>query len=158
MLRLEQIKTISNYARRVIERDTKKLNKDDWIKIGEHLKISPKFERLRPVIAKRHVMSNLELANDRISKVLFDNHITDNTPFEILELAKQIAINKENSGDLIKIAKELIEIKDFKPAKIKITESRQSNSIDYEGLTKVTQTISTTKKLDNSQKENSNKD
>ena len=147
MLRLQQIKTIDNYAKRVIERDTKKLNKADWTKIGEHLKINPKFERLRPVIAKRHVMSNLEYANNRISKVLEANNITDNTPFEILELAKQIAINKENSGDLIKIAKELIEIKDFKPAKIKITESRQTNNIDYEGLTKVKQTISTTKNM-----------
>ena len=149
-------KIIANYVNKIIQKNTKILNTQDWADIGKD--IQTRYPLIRPKIAKRIVNSNIDIVNNRIQKVLEANHITDNTPFEILELAKQIAINKENSGDLIKIAKELIEIKDFKPAKIKITESRQSNSIDYEGLTKVKQTISTTKKLDNSQKENSDKD
>ena len=156
-MHLEQTKTIKNYAKRVLERDTKMFNKKDWTIIGEHLNIKPKFERLRPIIAKRQVMDQLELANKTVIDLLLKADIQPNRGLNLLKEAENIARTKENSKDLIAIADRYIDLHDLKPAKIKITESR-SNNIDYEGLTKVKQTISTVQSVDNSQKTDSNKD
>ena len=150
------IRIIKNYAQRCIERDKKQLNYDDWVIIGKDIKTQ--YPLIRPKIAKRIIMSNLELANKTILDLLLKNDIKPERGLNVLKEAETIARIHQSSGDLIKIADRYLDLHDLKPAKVKVTESRTSNNIDYETLTKVKQTISTTKKLDNSQKENSNKD
>jgi len=147
---LRQLHVIGNYARRCVERNTKLLNKNDWNIIGRNIKTT---DKLRPFIAKKIIMANLEKANDKIIDILIKNGISENKPFEIYALAQQIAERKENSGDLIKIADRYIELHDLKPQKVQITESRRT--VDYDKLlpeTK-TQTVSTTINSENKQKE-----
>ena len=141
------IRIIKNYAQRCIERDKKQLNYDDWVIIGKDIKTQ--YPLIRPKIAKRIIMSNLELANKTILDLLLKNDIKPERGLNVLKEAETIARTNQSSGDLIKIADRYLDLHDLKPAKIKVTESRTSNSIDYETLTKVKQTISTTKKLDN---------
>ena len=138
------IRIIKNYAQRCIEKDKKQLNYDDWVIIGKDIKTN--YPLIRPKIAKRIIMSNLELANKTILDLLLKNDIKAERGLNLLKEAEKIARTKENSKDLIAIADRYIDLHDLKPAKVKITESRQTNNIDYEGLTKVKQTISTTKK------------
>ena len=145
-MKILDAKLINNYAQRVLERQTTKLNKEDWNIIASDL--LPEH-RLKTLIAKKKVMSNIEIANRRILDILAKNNINENTPFELLNEARDIARKKENSSDLIKIAKELVEIQDLKPQKVTISESRQQ--IDYTNMLpeKTKQTISTTKTVNN---------
>jgi hypothetical protein len=149
-MRYLEAKIINNYANRVIARKTTLLNKDDWNIIGQGL---IKNDKTRAFYSKKIVMSNIEIANSRIMAILQTNGIDENKPFQLLKKAEEIAINKENSGDLIKIAKELIEIQDLKPQRVQISE--QHKSIDYTNMipNKVTKTISMTKSLDNTIKD-----
>ena len=150
------LRILKNYAVKVLEKDSKRLVYKDWVEIGKDIKTQ--YPLIRPKIAKRIIMSNLELANKTILDLLLKNDIKPERGLNVLKEAETIARTNQSSGDLIKIADRYLDLHDLKPAKIKITESRTNNSIDYETLTKVKQTISTTKKLDNSQKENGNKD
>lgn len=145
-MKILDAKLINNYANRVLQRQTTKLNKDDWNIIASDLLPEHK---LRPFIAKKKVMSNIEIANRRIMDILNKNGINENTPFELLNEATKIAKEKQNSSDLIKIAKELVEIQDLKPQKVTISESRQQ--IDYSNMLpeKTKKTISTTKTVQN---------
>lgn len=120
------IQIINNYADRILEKKSKLLNWDDWKIIGRDIKTVN--ESIKPAIAKRIVMSNIETANQRVLAILAKNNISENTAFEILNDALKIAKEKENSSDMIKIAKELIEIQDMKPNKVKVTETRQITS------------------------------
>jgi len=145
------VQIINNYAEVCVKRQKKQLVYDDWKYIGKDIKTN--IEKIKPVIAKRVVMSNLEIANNRIMQILSSNGIDENKPFQLLKKAEEIAISKENSGDLIKIAKELIDIQDLRPQRIQISE--QHKSIDYTNLipNKITKTISMSKTLDNSIKD-----
>ena len=150
------LRILKNYAVKVLEKDSKRLVYKDWVEIGKDIKTQ--YPLIRPKIAKRIIMSNLELANKTILDLLLKNDIKPERGLNVLKEAETIARTNQSSGDLIKIADRYLDLHDLKPAKVKVTESRTSNNIDYETLTKVKQTISTTKKLDNNQKENSNKD
>lgn len=145
-MRYLDAKIINNYAKRVLQRKTTKLNKLDWDIIGKDL---IKNDKTRAFYSKKIVMSNIELANKRVMAILESNGINENTPFELLNKAKDIAISKDNSSDLIKIARELIELQDLKPQKVQISETRKE--IDYTNMLpeQVSKTISTTKTIDN---------
>lgn len=144
----EQIKTIKNYAKRVIERDTKKLNREDWIIIGKD--ITTNKEKLRPFLAKKQVMSNLEIANKAILDLLIQQDIKPERALGLYKEAEEIARTKENSGDLIKIADRYVELHDLKPQKVTISETRQGNSPDYNDLLKHKQTVTITKTVNSS--------
>lgn len=151
-LNYRDIKIINNYALKVVEKDKKQLNWNDWKFIGREIKSTG--DKLKPVIAKRVVMSNLELANNRILDILSRNGIDHDKPLKIYNEAYEIAKNKENSGDLIKIADRYTELLDMKPQKVQISETRKE--IDYSNMLpeQVKRTISTSKTLENKQKEN----
>lgn len=151
-MNLRDIKIVSNYVNRVIERDKKQLNYDDWKYIGKDIKTNrPEFN---PVIAKRVIMSNLELANNKVIDALIRNGIDTDKPLKIYDEAYQIAKSKENSGDLIKIADRYTELLDMKPQKVQISETRKE--IDYSNMLpeQVKRTISTSKTIENKPKEN----
>jgi hypothetical protein len=149
-MRILEAKIINRYADKVLQRNTTKLNKNDWNEIGKDLIPN---DKTRSFYSKKIVMSNIEVANSRILAILSNNGIDENKPFQLLKKAEEIAISKDNSGDLIKIAKELIEIQDLKPQKIQYSETRKD--IDYNNMLpqQVSKTISTTKSLDNSIKD-----
>ena len=152
MVKHRDLKIINNYAKRVIKRDTKKLNKDDWNEIGKD--IIPN-ERIRAYYTKKIVMSNLELANSKILDLLNKAGISASKPLEIYKEAYKIAKEDKDVKELIKIADRYIELHDLKPQKVNITETRKT--VDYDKLlpeTK-TQTISTTVNSENKQKEES---
>jgi len=146
---LRDHKIISNYARYVIEHDRKLLNRNDWKIIGKDLKTT---EKLRPFLTRKIIMSNIETANKTITDLLIANGIKPERAFDLYKEAEQIARNKENSGDLIKIADRYTELHDLKPQKVTYTEQRKE--IDYSNMlpNKVTKTISTTKNIDNGEK------
>lgn len=151
MLGYRDIKIIKNYAKRVIERDKKQLSYDDWKIIGQDIKTDN--EKIKPVIAKRIIMSNLEIANKTITDLLLANDIKPERALNLYKEAETIARNKENSGDLIKIADRYTELHDLKPQKVTYTEQRRE--VDYTNMlpNQVKKTISTTKTLDNSIKD-----
>ena len=95
-------------------------------------------------------MSNIELANNKILDILTRNGIDHDKPLKIYNEAYEIAKNKENSGDLIKIADRYTELLDMKPQKVQISETRKE--IDYSNMlpNEVKRTISTTKNIENS--------
>ena len=147
-MRILEAKLVNNYANRVIQRNTTKLNKNDWnIIAGDLLPES----KVKTFYAKKIVMSNIDLANKRIMDILNQNNITENTPFELLNKAREIAENKENSSDLIKIAKELIEIQDLKPQKVQYSETRKEINYDNMLPEQVTKKITTSKNVNNSE-------
>ena len=140
------LRIIKNYAQRCVEKDKKQLNYKDWTEIGKDIKTQ--YPLIRPKIAKRIVMSNLELANKTILDLLLKNDIKAERGLNLLKEAENIARTKENSKDLIAIADRYIDLHSLKPNKVKITESR-TNNIDYEGLSRVKQTVTTSKDVDN---------
>jgi len=151
MIGYRDIKIIKNYAQRVIERDKKQLVYDDWKFIGKDIKTDN--EKIKPVIAKRIIMSNLDLANKTITDLLLANDINPERALNLYKEAEGIARDKQNSGDLIKIADRYTELHDLKPQKIQYSETRKD--IDYNNMLpqQVSKTISTTKALDNSIKD-----
>ncbi len=135
-MNLRDIKIISNYVERVIKRDKKQLNYEDWKYIGKDIKTNkPEFS---PVIAKRVVMSNLELANNKIIDALTRNGIDIDKPLSIYNEAYEIAKTKENSKDLITIADRYVDLLDMKPKNQQQTQQ--------------TEQISFTKMLDSGEK------
>jgi len=148
-MRYIDAKIIKNYAKRVIERNTKLLNKDDWNIIGKDL---IKNDKTRAFYSKKIVMSNLELANNKIIEMLINNDIKPERALNLYKEAENIARTKENSGDLIKIADRYVELHDLKPQKVQISETRKD--IDYTNMlpTEVKKTISTTKSIENVKK------
>ena len=111
-MNLRDAKIISKYADYVVKCDRKLLNKDDWNIIGSELKTT---DKLRPLITRKIVMSNLELANNRILEILSRNGITSDKPFELYKEAEAIAKEKQNSKDLITIADRYTDLLDLKP-------------------------------------------
>lgn len=149
-LNFRNAKIIANYAKRVIELNKKRLETKDWAIIGKDIKTNR--EELKPIIAKRVVMSNLELANSKIMDLLIQNDIKPERALNLYKEAEEIARNKENSSDLIKIADRYVELHDLKPQKVQISETRKE--IDYSNMlpNEVRKTISTTKSIENKQK------
>ena len=143
------LQIINNYAETCVKKKKKQLVWDDWKYIGKDIKATS--DKLKPVIAKRVVMSNLELANKRILDVLQKAGIDENKPLKIYEEAYNIAKNKENSGDLIKIADRYTELLDMKPQKVQYSETRKQ--IDYNNMLpeQVTKKITTSKNVNNSE-------
>ena len=139
-------KIINNYAHYVVKKDNKLLNKQDWNIIGQDLIPN---DKIRPYYTKKIVMSNLELANKRILDVLSKNNIDENKPLKIYEEAYNIAKNKENSGDLIKIADRYAELLDMKPQKVQYSETRKEINYDNMLPEQVTKKITTSKTIDN---------
>jgi len=148
-LNYRNAKIIANYAKRVIELNKKRLETKDWAIVGKDIKTDK--EHLKPVIAKRVIMSNLELANSKIMDLLIQNDIKPERALNIYKEAEEIARNKENSADLIKIADRYVELHDLKPQKVQISETRKE--IDYTNMlpNEVKKTISTTKTIENKQ-------
>jgi len=142
-------KIIRNYAKKVVELDKKQLKYDDWVEIGKD--ITSNNERIKAAISKRIVMNNLELANKSIVDLLIKNDIKPERALNIYKEAEEIARNKENSADLIKIADRYVELHDLKPQKVQISETRKE--IDYTNMlpNEVKKTISTTKTIENKQ-------
>ena len=151
MIGYRDIKIIRNYAQRVIERDKKQLVYEDWKFIGKDIKTDN--EKIKPVIAKRIIMSNLDLANKTITDLLLKNDIAPERALNLYKEAENVARGKDNSGDLIKIADRYIELLDIKPQKVTYTEQRRE--VDYVNMlpNQVKKTISTTKSLDNTIKD-----
>jgi len=89
-MRILEAKIINRYADKVLQRNTTKLNKNDWNEIGKDLIPN---DKTRAFYSKKIVMSNIELANSRIMRILADNGITENKPFELLKKAEDIANN-----------------------------------------------------------------
>ena len=143
---LRDHKIIKDYAKYVIEHDRKLLNKADWRIIGKELKTT---DKLRPFLTKKIIMSNLEIANKTITDLLIANDIKPERALDLYKEAEKIARNKENSGDLIKIADRYTELHDLKPQKVTYTEQRKE--IDYSNMlpNEVKKTITTSKTLDN---------
>jgi hypothetical protein len=140
------LRIIANYVDRVIKRDKKQLKYEDWVYVGKDIKANK--DEFKPLIAKRVVMSNLELANNKIIDALTRAGIDTDKPLKIYNEAYEIAKNKENSGDLIKIADRYTELLDMKPQKVQISETRKE--IDYSNMLpeQVKRTISTSKSVD----------
>jgi len=149
-MRLRDAKIIDRYAHYVVKKDNKLLNKQDWNIIGQDLIPN---DKIRPYYTKKIVMSNLELANKRILDVLSRNGIDENKPLKIYEEAYNIAKNKENSGDLIKIADRYTELLDMKPQKVQYSETRKQ--IDYNDMLpeQVTKRVTVNKSVENNEKQ-----
>ena len=147
---LRDHKIIKDYAKYVIQHDRKLLNKTDWTIIGKELKTT---DKLRPFLTRKIIMSNIETANQTITQLLLSNDIKPERALNLYKEAESIARDKQNSGDLIKIADRYTELHDLKPQKVTYTEQRRE--VDYVNMlpNQVKKTISTTKSLDNTIKD-----
>ena len=141
------LQIINKYAETCVKKKKKQLVKEDWQYIGSEIKATS--DKLKPIIARRVVMSNLELANKRILDVLQKNGINEDKPLKIYEEAYNIAKNKENSGDLIKIADRYTELLDMKPQKVQYSETRKEINYDNMLPEQVTKKISINKSVEN---------
>jgi hypothetical protein len=151
-MNMREAKIISNYANYVVKNNRKQLNKTDWNIIGANLKTTTK---LRPYLTRKIVMSNIELANNKILDILSRNGIDVDKPLKIYNEAYEIAKSKENSKDLISIADRYVDLLSLKPKQEQI--QTQTETISFNKMLETGETAKVTatrevKNLENREK------
>lgn len=125
-MRLRELKIINSYAKYVIKKDTLKLNMEDWAKIGDGI-IKTDNKVALAQATKKTIMQNKPLANLRVLELLEKMGVDEKKPIELLLKAEEIAKEKGNSADLIKISDRYIDLMDLRPQKYEIQFEERGN-------------------------------
>lgn len=133
-MRYENIKIINEYAKYCINKQSNKLNNDDWKQIAVNV-FKDNVKPLHFLQCKRRLnMPEIQkAANNRIMQLLDEQGIVETEGIDTLKLVKEFAVNDKNAKLLLDYAKYLNELRGLAPNKTVITESRSYNS-DLSGI------------------------
>lgn len=136
-MKYEELRTIKEYAKLCVKKGKTKLNENDWKEIAANVygeKLKPlHYMRCRKVINTPDIKKIAEL---RIIELLDKQGMGEDYALTLLKDAEKIAKDKGEANNLIKIADIMLDLRQHKPSKVKVTESRTYNNADLGNIDK----------------------